>query len=196
MDSEMKTDPAIRKSRIPHWNWLLAGTIVLVLMIAAGYGIQISRQQRFLSDLKKRHCQVKVRIPKWWPNFIGDRYFPASLSPWVAINGEFMSLSDGDFRRLSGMSNLQELRIRAAQNTDVGLVHVAKMNGLVLLWLDGSQVTDSGLTHLAGLETLQSLHLGGTKITDVGLNHLTGLTNLISLYLDNTQITGAGLAQI
>jgi Leucine-rich repeat (LRR) protein len=58
------------------------------------------------------------------------------------------------------------------------------------------QVTDAGLLHLAGMRSLTILFLEGTQISDAGLAHLKGLSNLQKLYLGNTRVTDAGVADL
>ena len=116
-------------------------------------------------------------------------------------------------QNLSGLRNLQELRLVGTPVTDEGLKHLKGLPKLTYLNLDGTQVGDAGIAHLAGLTNLRHLSLQntqvtgrafpemiafqhldilvltGTSITDEQIPYLTGLPELEDLYLGRTQIT-------
>ena len=88
-----------------------------------------------------------------------------------------------DINALSGLTNLNQLRLDNNQITDIsGLSGLKNLNQL---WIGNNQITD--ISGLSGLTNLRSLYLYGNQITDISV--LSGLTNLRSLYLYGNQIT-------
>ncbi|HEV8214187.1 MAG TPA: hypothetical protein VGP95_00085, partial [Gemmatimonadaceae bacterium] len=83
------------------------------------------------------------------------------------------------------------------QMTDDILADIARLDGVVGLYLNGSRgVTDDGLRLLGQLPRLKRLALGGTSITDRGLEALRHLPALENLSLAGTAITDAGAREL
>jgi len=160
--------------------------------------------------------------PEWLRQLIGEEYFfcvdevhfirsnvdDASLAvikgfpnfQLLAID-EFDSfifdsrISDAGLVHLNGLTNLEELHLRATQITDAGLEHLKGLTNLKWLTLWGTQVVGTGLVHLEGLTNLETLDLQG-PITDAGLEYVKGLTNLKHLSIESTEVTDRGLEHL
>lgn len=136
-------------------------------------------------------------------------------SLWVQVP----QVTDAGFAHLSSLQNLDSLIFDATNLTPAGisvlqrmnitqlnaphgmtdekLVPVAKLVGLVALWIDNSNVTDAGLTHLAGLKNLTNLDLySSPRINGSGFEHLRGLQSLRTIMLHGTRTNDAGLAHL
>jgi hypothetical protein len=74
-----------------------------------------------------------------------------------------------------------------ANITDVGIERLSGLTNLQVLRLDNADVTDAGLAHLRKLTKLRDLDLFGTEISDAGLVHLQGLKNLEYLDISETR---------
>ena len=80
------------------------------------------------------------------------------------------------------------LRLSDHEVRDNDLIHIAKMNQLVYLFLDGSLVSDQGLDHLKELDYLSVLNLNGTAITASALDVLKGYPRLDKVYAYQTAL--------
>ena len=126
--------------------------------------------------------------PLWVRHLLGDDFFgsPVQANP---------STSDTDARleHISGLSQLEGLRLMDTEITDAGLAHLQGLTKLRWLQLDNTAVTDAGLKHLRGVTGLEYLGLNNTHITDVGLAYLAGLPHLRELNLNFTKVTDGGV---
>src|SRR5262249_27759196 len=78
-----------------------------------------------------------------------------------------------------------------------GLIHLARLKKLRVLFINDSRVTDSGLVHLKGLTQLAHLSLTGVPgVSDAGLVHLRRLNQLRELHVDFTNVSDEGLAAL
>ncbi len=88
---------------------------------------------------------------------------------WLDIEG---SLSDGDLKRLSGLSGLEELDIKCTQVTDEGISALASFKSLKSLDVSDTRVTDRSVEQLTRMESLSFLRIQGTLITESGADRL------------------------
>lgn len=112
-------------------------------------------------------------------------------------------VNPGRLAALGDMPHLRELDLRHSWVADATLEGIERFSGLRRLYLDGNWLTDDGLIRVAGLGALEVLWLAGcNNLTDACLQHLSGLTHLTDLALDVPAITDmgaealAGLAQL
>ena len=105
-------------------------------------------------------------------------------------------ITDDNLIPLKSLPQLAQLNLRGREITNVGLVHLKDLKGLIRLHLEKTKITDDGLVSLTGLENLEYLNLYGTEVTDAGLKHLEGLKKLRKLYLWQTKVSDAGVAAL
>jgi hypothetical protein len=113
-----------------------------------------------------------------------------SLSELAVRGGSFC---DADLAPLAALTNLQELRLYETKNVTgtfashlVGLAHLRDLS-------PGKQVTDDGLACIAKLSGLLKLYMEG-PFTNAGLRHLVKLKNLTTLSLGSDFVTAEGVA--
>lgn len=99
-------------------------------------------------------------------------------------------------RAISGLENLEVLRLLNTRIDDEGAQHLSKLNRLVGLHLENAKVSSVALQSLARLKNLTHLGLAGTRVDDEGLRHLVDLSNLVWLELDNTLVSDAGIEHL
>lgn len=116
---------------------------------------------------------------------------------------------------IATLPNLEHLRLRHSEITDVGVKRLEGHPALRVLNLPHSKLTSAGVAVLATLPNLRQLRLGGdgevdisrqvakleqlravhlidVPVTDMGLKALAGMPRLESLYLDHPKVTEAG----
>lgn len=104
-------------------------------------------------------------------------------------------ITDAGLIYLENLPRLQKLRLDRAAGA--GMVHLAKLTGLVELSLSGCRLEGAGLACLRPLVNLRRLSLTGSRVTDSELVALTALAGLQELDLSgNTGITSAGLLHL
>ncbi len=94
-----------------------------------------------------------------------------------------VNVSDNGLRHLSGLTELEELRLKSESFRDAGLAHLEGLESLEVLRLTGGTVTDDGLKHLAKLSSLRELCLDVSNIRGRGFSHLAKLRSLEFLFL-------------
>jgi len=133
---------------------------------------------------------------------------------------EETQITDAGVLALTGLTDLEHLRLRGArignagiahlcqfqklrilnlphaQFTDDALAELARLPKLELLRFSSPNVTDAGMEHLAQLDQLRFLHLISVPITDEGLGRLEALKNLESLYLDDIHVTDTAIEKL
>src|SRR5262245_3114736 len=115
-----------------------------------------------------------------------------------------VTVNDANMPSLAKMTNLQSLNwcsfsrskgnLRAV--TDVGLVHIAKLEKLEALYVNGADITDDGLRQLRGLKRLSGLALDSPHVTDAGMEHLAALTKLTFLNFRKLNVGDAGVQHL
>lgn len=165
--------------------------------------------------------KTQPQAPEWLRRALGEEYFrkvvtvglstghftqpPKATDADLAI---FRALGDVTFLELGGnpgitdaglihLAGLKKLRILYLYRTEVrgpGLEHLP--HNLEILSLQFAPAVDEGLIHLKSLPKLRWLDLNNTKITDEGLRHLSAVRSLEELHLANTDITDQGLEQL
>ncbi len=132
----------------------------------------------------------------WKPVTIGSLAPLAKLTGLRAVNLQSTKFDPEEFRYLTGLQNLEVLRLGDYKLTDTGMEYVGKLTSLQSLALWGTGISDEGLRYLQGLTKLTFLALNGCAITDQGLFYLRGMTALEGLQLSQTKITNAGLVHL
>ncbi len=210
--------------RLPHWGWLLLGTVLL----AAGHaGLSVwlpyHREQQVVEKIHNWGGEVETDTggPEWLRNRVGEdrlrdfkiceRVIEVSLPSGTKV-------TDVDVASVTALSSLRRLALRGSTSvTDTGLAHLSEcrrleslhlirmrvtgaglplMPNLTYLSLYETAVTDAGLARVSGLTNLRDLSLDGTAVTDAGLEHLRTLTNLEYLSLARTAVTDSGLTHL
>jgi hypothetical protein len=126
--------------------------------------------------------------------------------------------AETDFTVLTGLSNLQRLKVEGGLNdtqaaaisghpkiaeilvdsnslTDQGLIALCRLP-LVQLRLRAPKVTDGSMADVGKLKQLRFLHLIDVPITDAALPALAQVQTLESLYLDRAKCTDEGLSAL
>ena len=125
-----------------------------------------------------------------------------------------MTVLDKGLDQLSGLTQLEELRLSQSKVKGLGLIHFVNLKSLDLrysaindkgmeslrsmsklerLILRDNLVTDKGLASIAELRNLQELDLYGLPITDEGVKNLAGLKDLRKLNLLGAQLTDSSI---
>lgn len=89
-----------------------------------------------------------------------------------------------------------ELSLAGTQVTDAGLVHVARLDGLLSLDLRRTAVTAAGLTTLASLSNLQTLNVTSTELGDDAVHALASLSGLRRVHLFDSGLDAGALEQL
>jgi Leucine-rich repeat (LRR) protein len=105
-------------------------------------------------------------------------------------------LSDAGLSVLSGLKNLEEIRLSYTQAGDETAAWLPALPSLRSLGLWGTRITDAGMQHVGRIATLEMLNIGSQNVTDAGLAELAGLVNLKSLSIDKMPITDAGIRHL
>ncbi|MEX0711148.1 MAG: hypothetical protein WD278_02285 [Pirellulales bacterium] len=210
----------------PKRRWLtfsLRGTFVLLTVLCiwlAWFAVQATsarKQARAVKEITKmggrlrfdyevdtagqKKKNAKPAAPAWLRKAVGEDYFRTVVTADVAWGGrvtaQHSQVSNRDlavFKKLSGVTTLElggHLTI-----TDHGLVHLAELNTLRVLYLYRTGVTGPGLQHLSSLLNLESLSLEHSSVRDEGLAHLRDLAKLRWLQLSNTNVTDDGMPHL
>lgn len=136
---------------------------------------------------------------------IGYTSDPQRLTdPALRITGVMLNncpgLSNGELKRLSGLSDLLELQLMSNAEvgsvTDAGLNLIDNLPVLRRLYLDRSRITDDSLANLRRFPALQHLRLRGTRVSNAGVAHLNALPNLQILDLGQTSVDDAVVSKL
>ena len=141
--------------------------------------------------------------PAWLVETVGEEYFRRPITLDLAYrhlsrirSGEPIASND-DLQLLRGLPDLETLEIGdKRQVTDDGLVHLAGLKNLRVLYLYRTGVQGEGLKHLRGLKQLESVSLDGTPATDEAAKQIAQLPRLRWLAMDNTRITDEALVHL
>ncbi|HDZ20920.1 hypothetical protein LCGC14_0315680 [marine sediment metagenome] len=105
-------------------------------------------------------------------------------------------VSQASLRRLSAMTQLEEIRILGHTMTDADVAELAKMTHLRSVSIYSDHLTGAALASLAGLTETRSAYIGGKGITDEDLRHLAAWTELEDLSLQTSSVTGSGVRHL
>ncbi|MEX2120738.1 MAG: hypothetical protein WD847_14195 [Pirellulales bacterium] len=208
----------------PSRRWLtfsLRGTFVLFTLLCiwlAWFAVQATsarKQARAVKEITKlggvlrfdyeldsagqTKKNAKPAAPTWLRKAVGEDYFRSVVTvdfAWGGGRGQSKA-ADRDlvvFEKLPGVTTLELGRNPGI--TDVGLIHLAGLKKLRVLYLYRTGVTGPGLKHLGALSNLESLSLDHSLVRDEGLAHLRNLAKLRWLQLSNTKITDNGLMHL
>lgn len=105
---------------------------------------------------------------------------------------------DEDLASLHALEHLESLSLSRTTISDVGLAHLARVRGLVMLDLsDTYSITDAGLAHLNRLPQLQQLKLDGCRrITEEGVRELSSAPTLELLSCGEVRVRYRTLQEI
>ena len=143
------------------------------------------------------------------------------LASLIILDVSQTSITDAGLRKLTRLTNLEDLRFGGTKVSDAGVDSLKDMKYLKTIEVWGTRMSDRGFIRLleehpsledlnfnsckisdAALERLQShqalksLSLSGTQVTDAGLQYLKNLKQLQSLALHDTCISDQGLAHL
>ena len=104
-----------------------------------------------------------------------------------------MTVLDSGLDQISGLSQLEELRLSQSKVKGLGLKHFTNLRSLDLRY---SAVTDKGMESLKSLTKLERLILRDNNISDKGISHISGLTNLRELDLYGLPLTDDGIKHL
>jgi Leucine-rich repeat (LRR) protein len=165
--------------------------------------------------------KTQPQAPEWLRRALGEEYFRKVVTVGLST-GHFTQppkATDADLAIFQALGDVTLVELGGNPGiTDAGLIHLAGLTKLRILYLYRTKIrgpglqhlprnldilslqhtpaVDEGLIHLKRLSKLRCLILSNTKITDNGLRHLSALRSLEHLQLANTDITDQGLEQL
>ncbi len=210
-------EPAHLKPRRRWFSISLRTLLLLVAVLAIWLGWQTNRarkQRRAVAAVLERGGTVRylhqarthpIRLenfhlsafdiaiespgPDWLREFLGDDYFQDVI--FVALEGTGNDGGDQLAALVSGLPELEYLKLSSCGLTDDGLRHLSSNTTLRILGIDRNQITDDGLRHLADLTRLESLDVSMMEgITGSGFHYLADLEELRALDLQYTSLDG------
>jgi hypothetical protein len=113
----------------------------------------------------------------------------------VNVN-EAASITPAGLVLLAELPRLEVLYLKKTSAGDEGLAHARNLHGLKEIWVEYTGITDASIPWIASNPGLTHLDLDGAHITDQSAPLLARLQNLEVLALRDTQITSRGLAEI
>ncbi|RPI77935.1 MAG: hypothetical protein EHM42_13420 [Planctomycetaceae bacterium] len=97
----------------------------------------------------------------------------------IAIDLGDQWLTDADLKQLASFPALERIRLARTKITDLGLEHLAPLEGVKTLDLEYAEyVTDRGIAHLKHWRNLEHLNLRGTKVTSTVFEHVSSMKKL------------------
>jgi serine/threonine protein kinase len=135
---------------------------------------------------------VEVKGQRQYVNNPGDM----PPGPFVITELEVTEkkVGDDELGIISGLANLDALRLGRNPISGSGLVRIKNLPKLRELDLRFTAISDNDLAYLKEFPGLMVLYVGHTKVTGAGLAHLKALPNLEHLELDANKVTGPDLA--
>jgi PDZ domain-containing protein len=104
--------------------------------------------------------------------------------------------TEGDFRRLKWLQNVDKLVLVGDKIDDAILPHVAAMPGLKRLHLFRTKVTERGMAAIGSLSSLHEIGIYYSPLGDGAVAPLKGLKGLTSVKLYGTKISPAAKDQL
>ena len=104
-----------------------------------------------------------------------------------------MTVLDSGLDQISGLTQLEELRLSQSKVKGLGLKHFVNLRSLDLRY---SAVNDKGMESLKSLPKLERLILRDNNISDKGIANIAGLANLRELDLYGLPLTDNGVQQL
>ncbi len=141
MPSTILPEPSRFSIRLPHWGWLLLGTVVP----AVGYaGLSVwlpyQREQQVIQMIEGLGGKVATQTggPDWLRKHVGENRIKQVkvFERVVEVNLARTMVSDAELPHLSQLSHLRKLSLAGTGVTDVGLVHLGSLTNLRELWLN------------------------------------------------------------
>lgn len=105
-------------------------------------------------------------------------------------------ITDKGIAHLTNLTALEDLRLPSQALTDLGMVHLAKLDSVRKLNLWSRHLTDKGIAVAAQMKSLQDLDVSCSGLTDVGLAALCRCSSLKSLSIGSCKVTDAGLLNV
>jgi len=150
----------------------------------------------FVSAMCAGAARNESELPRWIADQ-GGHCMQDGAGHIVAIDLTSAWISDSDLARLGRLRNLRSLNLAHTRITDVGLEHLANLEGVTDLNLYYAEyITEDGIAHLRRWKDLDRLNLRGTKVTSKVFEHLGRLTALKSLDIAYTQIDDEGFEEL
>jgi hypothetical protein len=106
---------------------------------------------------------------------------------WITADG---------LKHLTGLPNLEHLRLRGLGVDDNGLAQIAQLQSLRFLNLPRGSFSDAGLAHLAGHARLELLRFGSPNVTDAGIKTLREMPALTQIHLIGVPLSDAALVEL
>jgi Leucine Rich repeat len=129
-----------------------------------------------------RQARGEVRVPTETKLRLEVSYYGAlDASPLLQLPGQ--SIVSIDCRHLDNL-------------TDAAVSQIAKMPGLLQLWLNDTDITDKSLESISHLKGLTDLQVSETRITSKGLVRVAGLTSLWKLCLAVCRVGDSALPSL
>jgi beta-lactamase regulating signal transducer with metallopeptidase domain/Leucine-rich repeat (LRR) protein len=132
----------------------------------------------------------------WKAVTVGSLAWVGRLTGLHALNLQSVQLDSRELRHLTGLSELEVLRLGGQTLADGSMQYVGQLTSLRFLALWNTSISDEGLQYLQGLTKLTFLALNNCQITDEGLRYLKDMTALEGLQLSQTKISDRGLVHL
>src|SRR6185295_11304635 len=134
--------------------------------------------------------KAQPRAPQWLRRALGEEYFRKVVTVGLST-GNFTQqpkATDADLAIFQSLGDVTTVELGGNPGiTDAGLIHLAGLEKLRILYLYRTEVIGPGLQHLP--RNLEGLGLQHAPAGDEGLIHLKSLPKLRWLNLSNTKIT-------
>jgi hypothetical protein len=181
-------------------DWEKLGEAKSDISITQNKEVKLQVNEEAAGDLsaltKLRADDLQMLSFGWKAVKIGSLAPVGNLKDLKALNLQSTKFDSEDFKHLTGLAQLEVLRLGDQRLSDSSMQYIGKLTSLRSLALWGTWISDEGLKHLQGLSNLTFLALNNCKITDEGLTYLKNMTVLEGLQLTQTKITDKGLAKL
>ena len=181
-------------------DWERLGEAKSDMSIIPNKEVKLQINEEAAGDLsaltKLRADDLQMLSFGWKAVKIGSLAPIGNLKDLKALNLQSAKFNSEDFKHLTGLRQLEVLRLGDQQLTDSSMQYIGKLTSLRSLALWGTGISDEGLKHLQDLTNLTFLALNGCEITDRGLDYLRNMTALEGLQIYQTRITDNGLEKL
>ena len=161
------------------WDWQHLGPAQGTVLIPAGAKVKLTLKSGGASDLS------------WVDRLRPDDVYELVIYP-DPHSADIYLFGDEEFRQISRLSGLKELRMRFVQVTDGGIRRLESFTDLEVLNLYAPECGNACLQSIGKLTALRVLEMGLMPWTDEGLLHLSNLTQLEEVDLVHTGPPGRG----